>query len=185
MQRPDGAVISPEVSLDAYVKVDKIIIMLPSGHSVETSEEKRTDLWVWQSTGGESENVDLKGVGVAVLNWSNFAPQASSVKYTETGKYETVIKNAFGAGISIESVSAKDMKLGQDCELVRVNSIPVDKESALDVKEGDSFKITAQCPKKVSDEGYDIQLKIDFYSFEDGVKKSFSETGEIKGIAEL
>ena len=185
VQRPDGAVISPEVSLDSYVKVDKIIVMLPSRHSVETSAEKRTDLYVWPSTGGESENVDLKGVGVAVMNWSNFTPQASSVKYTETGKYETVIKNALGADISIASVSARDMKLGQDCELVRVNNLPVDKENSLDIKGGDSFRITAQCPRKVSDERYDLQLKIDYYSFDEGVKKSFSETGEIKGIAEL
>ena len=82
-------------------------------------------------------------------------------------------------------MSARDLKLGQDCELVRVNNLPVDKESSLDVKEGDSFRITAQCPRKVSDERYDLQLKIDYYSFDEGVKKSFSETGEIKGIAEL
>jgi len=167
------------------VKVDKILIMLPSRHSVETSDEKRADLYVWPSTGGESEMVDIKGVGVAFMNWSRFVPQAASVKYTETGKYETVIKNAFGAGVYIESVIVRDLKSGQDCELVRVNSLPVDKGNALDIKSGDSFRITAQCPKKVSDERYSVQLQIDYYSFERGVKKSFSEIGEIKGTAEL
>ncbi|MFZ2455740.1 MAG: hypothetical protein WAX07_04630 [Candidatus Altiarchaeia archaeon] len=185
VQRPDGAIISPEVSLDSYAKVDEILVMLPSRHSLESSDEKRADLYVWPSVGGESEIVDLTGIGVAVVNWSNFAPRASSVKYTETGKYETVIMNVFGANVYIESVGARDLTSGQDCELVRVNSLPVDKGSALDVKAGDSFRINAQCPRKSSDERYNIQLQIDYYSFVGGVKKSFSETGEIKGITEL
>lgn len=185
VQRPDGAIISPDASLDLYIKVDKILIMLPSRHSVETPNEKKADLYVWPSTGGESEKVDLTGIGVAFMNWGSFAPQVSSVKYTETGKYETVIKNVFGKDLSIESVGARELKSGQDCELVRVNGLPVNKESALDVKAGDTFRITAQCPRKVSDERYNVQLRIDFYSFEGGVKKGSSETGEIKGTAEL
>jgi hypothetical protein len=185
VQRPDGAVISPEVSLDSYVKVDKILVMLPSRHSVETSEEKRADLYVWPSTGADSEIVDLKGIGVAVTNWRKFAPQASSVIYTETGKYEAVITNAFGGGVYIESVGAREFWSGQGCELIRVNRLPVDKGSALEVKAGDSFRITAQCPRKASDEKYIIQLRIDYYLFDAGVKEIFSEEGEIKGTAEL
>jgi hypothetical protein len=185
VQRPDGAVISPDVSLDSYIKLDKILVLLPSRHSIETPDEKRADLYVWPSRGGESEKVDLTGIGVAAINWSSFAPQVASVKYTETGKYESFIKNALTEDVSIESVSARDLKSGQDCELIRVNSIPVDKESALIVRSGDSFKITAQCPRKVSDERYSIQLRIDYYSFEGGVKKGSTETGEIKGTAEL
>jgi hypothetical protein len=185
VQRPDGAIISPEVSLDSYIKVDKILVMLPSSHSMETSDEKRADIYVWLSTGGESEKVDLTGIGVALMNWNRFIPNVTSVKYTETGKYETVVKNAFGVDIYVESIGAQELKSGQGCGLIRVNSLPVDKGSALDIKSGDSFRITAQCPRKASDERYNMQLQIDYYSFVDGVKKSFNETGEIKGIAEL
>lgn len=185
VQRPDGAVLSPEISVDGYMKVDKILISFPSRHFLENADEKRADLYVWNSTGSASEKVDLSGIGVAVMNWDKFLPQSQSVRYTETGKYETTLNNAFGAGVYIESVSAREEKSGEDCELVRVNSLPVDKGNALAVKAGDSFKITAQCPKKASDERYQVHLAIVYSTLVGGVKTGFTEAGDIKGTAEL
>ncbi len=185
VQRPDGAIISPEISMDAYIKVDKILVSFPSRHFVETADEKRADLYVWNSTGAASEKVDLSGIGVALMSWDKFGPQVSTVKYTETGKYETAVKNAFGAEVYIESVSVRDEKSGKDCELVRANGLPVDKGSALDVGAGDSFKITAQCPRKSSDDRYQVGLTIAYNALSGGVKTSYTEAGEIKGIVEL
>jgi len=66
-----------------------------------------------------------------------------------------------------------------------VNSLPVDKTNALHVRSGDNFRINAQCPRKKSDERYTLQIGINYYSFDAGIKKDGSEDAQIKGTAGL
>jgi len=53
------------------------------------------------------------------------------------------------------------------------------------VRSGDNFRINAQCPRKKSDERYTLQIGINYYSFDAGIKKDGSEDAQIKGTAGL